>query len=79
MNGDDTGVSQDSANPTLSLRCGVAARWLPRTLGASVLLAVFAALHPARGARVLLAFMALDVISFAVAQGVSLLRRGVRS
>jgi hypothetical protein len=46
--------------------------------GVAMLLAVAAALHPARGARILLAFLALDVISFAVAQGVSLLRRGVR-
>jgi hypothetical protein len=47
--------------------------------GVSMLLAVAAALHPARGARAFLAFAALDVVSFAVAQGVSLLRRGVRS
>jgi hypothetical protein len=47
--------------------------------GVSMVLALAAALHPARGARVLLAFFALDVISLAVAQGVSLVRRGLRS
>ena len=43
---------------------------------ASVVLAVVAAFHPARGARVLLAFIALDVMALAVAQGISLVRRG---
>lgn len=38
----------------------------------SVLLALGAALHPARGARALLAFLALEVTTFAVAQGLSL-------
>ena len=41
---------------------------------ASVLLALGAALHPVRGARALLAFLALEVMSFAVAQGLSLVR-----
>jgi tetrahydromethanopterin S-methyltransferase subunit E len=40
----------------------------------SVLLALGAALHPVRGARALLAFLALEVMSFAVAQGISLVR-----
>ena len=44
----------------------------------SVLLALAAALHPARGARIFLAFVSLDVISLAVVQGVSLVRRGPR-
>ena len=46
---------------------------------ASVLLAVAAAFHPARGARVLLAFVSLDVMALGVAQGISLIRRGGRS
>ena len=54
-------------------------RGIKETLAAnalvSVLLALGAALHPARGARALLAFLALDFMSFAVVQGVSLLRR----
>jgi len=45
---------------------------------ASVLLAIGAALHPARGARMLLAFISLDVMSIAAIQGVSLVRRGRR-
>ncbi len=44
----------------------------------SILLAIAAALHPARGARLLLAFISLDVMSLAVVQGVSLVRRGRR-
>ena len=43
---------------------------------AAVALALAAAFHPARGARVLLAFIALDVMALAVAQGISLVRRG---
>jgi ABC-type cobalamin transport system permease subunit len=46
---------------------------------ASVLLAVAAACHPARGARLLLAFLSLDVMSFAVLQGLSLTDRRRRS
>ena len=42
---------------------------------ASTLLALAAALHPARGARALLAFTALDVMALAVAQALSLVRR----
>ena len=40
----------------------------------SVLLALGAALHPARGARALLALLALDAMSLAVVQGISLVR-----
>jgi hypothetical protein len=40
----------------------------------SVLLALGASLHPVRGARAVLAFLALDAMSFAVAQGLSLVR-----
>ena len=40
----------------------------------SVVLTLAAALHPARGARALLAFLALDVVSLAVAQAISLIR-----
>ena len=43
---------------------------------AAVALAVAAALHPVRGARILLAFVSLDVVAFAVAQGISLIRDG---
>lgn len=45
---------------------------------ASVLLALAAALYPARGARVLLAFISLDVMAIAATQAVSLARRGLR-
>ena len=41
----------------------------------AVLLALGAALHPGRGASALMAFIALDVISIAVAQTLALLRR----
>ncbi|MGD8485701.1 MAG: hypothetical protein PVG27_13255 [Chloroflexota bacterium] len=41
---------------------------------AAVALAVAAALHPVRGARILLGFVSLDVVAFAVAQGISLIR-----
>jgi hypothetical protein len=47
---------------------------LSANVAVSVLLALGAALHPVRGARALLAFLALDAISFAVAQGISLVR-----
>lgn len=40
----------------------------------SAVLTLAAALHPARGARALLAFLALDVVSLAVAQTISLIR-----
>ena len=42
----------------------------------AVLLAALAAFHPVRGARLLLAFVSLDVMSFAVVQGITLWRRG---
>ena len=44
----------------------------------AVLLAGLAAFHPVRGARLLLAFVSLDAMSFAVAQGLTLWRRGSR-
>ena len=45
-------------------------------LAAAAALIVSAALHPARGARVLLAVTASEVFGFAVALGLSLLRLG---
>ena len=42
------------------------------------LLAAAAALHPVPGARLLLAFVSLDVMSLAVVQGITLWRRGGR-
>ena len=44
----------------------------------ATLLALAAAFHPARGARVLLGFVALDAISLAVAEGISLIRGRTR-
>jgi len=41
----------------------------------SMLLALGAAMHPGRGASALMAFVSLDVISIAVAQALSLMRR----
>jgi len=41
---------------------------------ATVLLALAAALHPVRGARALLAFIALDIVALGVAQALSLIR-----
>jgi hypothetical protein len=42
----------------------------------AVLLAALAAFHPVRGARLLLAFVSLDVMSLAVVQSITLWRRG---
>lgn len=41
----------------------------------AMLLALGAAMHPGRGASALMAFVSLDVISIAVAQALSLMRR----
>mgnify|MGYP001555625711 CR=1 FL=1 len=49
---------------------------LAANVAGSIALAVVSAFHPVRGARALLAFIALDVMALAVAQGISLIRRG---
>lgn len=49
---------------------------LTANAAAATLLAVMAALHPVRGARLLLAFFSLDVMSFAVVQAIAQWRRG---
>lgn len=58
-------------------------RGIKETVAASsavaVLLALGAALHPGRGASALMAFVSLDVISIAVAQALSLMRRDSRA
>ena len=48
---------------------------LAANVAASTVLAVAAAFHPVRGARLLLAFVSLDVMSFAVLQAVALVKR----
>lgn len=55
-------------------RTGVRQVFLANALVAT-LLAVSAAFHPVRGARLLLAFVSLDVMSLAVVQGITLWRR----
>ena len=49
---------------------------LAANVAGSIALAVVSAFHPVRGARALLAFIALDVMALAGAQGISLIRRG---